>query len=138
MDRKYRQRGYREDEREDKPKGAPRPKGAAWERAPKTVGVREVSRCSACGEAIPMQFGLNFDSQCPKCKTDLRTCKNCVHFDTARQFECNKPIPERISPKDRRNQCSFFEIRKAVERETSTAVSKMEDPRKAFDRLFRK
>ncbi len=138
MERKYRQRGYMDDQREEKPKLVKRPKGAPWEKPPTMVGVREVSRCSACGEAIRGQFGIGFDSQCPKCKTDLHTCKNCVHFDTGRRFECTQPIEERISPKDVRNQCPHFEIRKAVERETTTSISKIEDPRTAFDRLFKK
>ncbi len=138
MERKYRQRGYMEESREQKPKPARGGKGGSRERPPTMLDVREVFRCAMCGHAIPLQFGLTFDSQCPKCKADLHSCKNCVHVDTSARFECTQPILERISPKDARNECRYFEIRKAVERETTTSVSKIEDPRKAFDRLFKK
>ena len=138
MERKYRQRGYMDDDREGKPKPARGPKGAARERPPSMLDVREVFRCAMCGHVITLHFGVSFDSQCPKCKADLHSCKNCVHFDTSSRFECTRPIAERVSPKDVRNRCQYFEIRKAVERETTTSVSKIDDPRKAFDRLFKK
>jgi hypothetical protein len=58
-----------------------------------------------------------------------------VHFDTSAAFECQKPIPARVSPKDTRNSCALFEPRTTVERETkSTAPS---GARKAFDDLFK-
>jgi hypothetical protein len=58
-----------------------------------------------------------------------------VHFDTGAPFECQKPIPARVTPKDARNECRFFEPRTTVERETkSTAPT---SARKAFDDLFK-
>jgi hypothetical protein len=101
-------------------------------------GVREVFRCALCGAALPVHFGVGEDSQCPKCGADLHTCKNCIHFDPRSRFECTEAITERIARKDIRNACELFEPRKAVERETTAAASKIDDPRAAFDRLFRK
>jgi hypothetical protein len=101
-------------------------------------GMREVFRCAICGTIVPTQFGITVESQCSKCKADLHTCKNCVSFDPQSRFECTQPITERIARKDLRNKCEYFEARKAVERETTTAASKIEDPRTAFDRLFGK
>jgi hypothetical protein len=37
-----------------------------------------------------------------------------------------------------RNECEFFEPRKVVERETTTSPMQIQDPRAAFDRLFKK
>ena len=34
-------------------------------------------------------------------QTAMHCCKQCVHFDTSRQFECTQPIPERIAKKRR-------------------------------------
>ncbi|MGH9702713.1 MAG: hypothetical protein ACRD4K_05015, partial [Candidatus Acidiferrales bacterium] len=77
-------------------------------------------------------------------------CKQCVHFDTAAQFECTQPIPERIAKKDARNNCTFFEIRVTVEKDTSpvsyasntpaatTSPERPNDARKAFEDLFKK
>jgi hypothetical protein len=134
MSRKYKQRGYMEDSREDKPRA---PQRSSDNRAPKLPEVREVFRCAICGFVMPIQLGITSDSQCPHCRADLHTCKNCLHFDTSSRFECTQSIPQRVSPKDRRNRCEFFKVRITVERETSTAPSRIKDPRQAFDRLFK-
>src|SRR5438094_4942327 len=157
MDRKYGQQGYqdnrdgreRDRDREkprEKPKGAP--KGALRD-VPRTVkmpGFQEVIRCSLCGVIVPPPVEINFETQCPKCKADLRSCKNCRHFDTGAQFECTQPIPERITKKDLRNNCEFFMARASIERETrdsggnnsSGVTTKPSDARSAFDNLFKK
>ena len=162
MERKYGQRGYqegdrvregeqeREREREkprEKPKGGPR--GSKAREAPRTIhmpGFQEVLRCALCGAIVPPPVEINYESQCPKCKADLRSCKNCRHFDTGAQFECTQPIPERITKKDIRNRCEFFMARTSVERETrdsgggskGSPTAKPADARSAFDNLFKK
>src|SRR5207237_5943981 len=103
-------------------------------------------RCCLCGAIVPPSIEILFESQCPKCKADLRSCKNCRHFDTAAQFECTQEIPERITKKDLRNNCQFFMARTSIERETrdsgggtsSPPTIKPSDARSAFDNLFKK
>ena len=157
MDRKYGSRGYMDDDREggdrerekprEKPKGGPR--GSKAREAPRPMkmpGFQEVLRCSLCGTIVPPPVDIHLDSKCPKCKADLRSCKNCRHFDTAARFECTQEIPERITKKDLRNKCEFFMARTSIERETrdsggsnSQAPSvKPSDARSAFDNLFKK
>ena len=80
----------------------------------------------------------------------MHSCKQCVHFDTGAQFECTQPIPERIPRKDLKNDCTFFEFRMTVEKDTSpvnystnstpapAANSRPDDARKAFEDLFKK
>ena len=163
MDRKYGQRGYmsngdgRERERNgekkprEKPKGAP--KGALRD-VPRTVimpGFQELLRCSLCGVIVPPPVDIRFESECPKCKADLRTCKNCSHFDTGAQFECTEKIPERVTKKDVRNTCEFFLAKTSIERETRDSgggpsnpaprvpgARDIQDARSAFDNLFKK
>lgn len=119
--------------REEKPR---QPKKPREFRAPLVAGFREVIRCARCGAILSAE--VTWDSQCPQCRADLHNCRQCVSFDTAARFECTQPIPERISKKDVRNQCRYFQPRKRVERETSFASSKPQDARKAFDDLFKK
>lgn len=139
MDRKYKQRGYQNEEREDRPRPSPQPRGDMRDmRAPKMPAFREVTRCSLCGTMVNIDVGgIAFDAQCPKCHSDLHTCKNCVSFDPGARFQCRKPITERIPKKDVRNECALFEARKTVERETTTAVAEVKDARSAFDKLFK-
>jgi hypothetical protein len=157
MERKYGSRGYmnsygndgdREREKpKEKPKGGPR--GSKAREAPRPMkmpGFQEVLRCSLCGTIVPPPVEITFESQCPKCKADLRSCKNCRHFDSAARFECTQEIPERITKKDLRNQCGFFTERTSIERETRDSggnpggapTMKPSDARSAFDNLFKK
>lgn len=154
MDRKYGQRGYMESDRSEekekgkgkpreKPKGAPRRMPKDTHRTMHMPGFQEVLRCSMCGVIVPPAGKILFDSTCPKCSADLRTCKNCRHFDTGTRFECTQTIEERVVRKDLRNTCTKFEAKTSVERETREAatpasVGKSSDPRSAFEALFKK
>ena len=158
MDRKYRQRGYSDRDAEDKkklrserPQGEPRPKphDMLGPRTPRMVGTVTRARCTSCGVMLAPGFDVN--GECPKCHSALHCCKQCVHFDTGRQFECTQPITERIIKKDAKNDCTFFEFRTTVEKDTSpvnyaktssapveTSPSRPTDARRAFEDLFKK
>ena len=140
MSRKYRQRGYDDSSTERKPARPARgPNDVSRDvRSPVMPGFREVFRCALCGTAIPLRIGVTAESQCPKCKADLHTCKNCAHFDPGQRFECTQTILERIVKKDVRNACALFAARRQVEKEASESLSKVEDARAAFERLFKK
>jgi hypothetical protein len=161
-DRKYRQRGYQDDDRGRQPRGEKRPappkerapgRVLQDERGPKTpnlMAAHEVFRCARCGNLLSTPVGV-LDS-CSKCGVDLHSCIQCVNFDTSARWECavNDKIPARVSPKDVRNSCALMTPRTTVERQTSTAPSASSagskdsggsaasnSARKAFDDLFK-
>jgi len=160
MERKYKQRGYRDGDSEDKKRNRaerphdqppPRPKqDLLGPRTPRMVGTVMRARCSNCGAALAPGFDAN--GKCPRCQSEMHCCKQCVHFDTGRQFECTQPIPERITKKDAKNNCTFFEFRMTVEKDTSpityaavktpvaaaVSSSRPTDARQAFENLFKK
>ncbi len=150
MERKYKQRGYQDKDRPEKKERAPAEPRARQEqmgpRTPRMVGTVMRARCASCGAFL--MPGFDQSGQCPRCHFELHCCKQCVHFDTAAQFECTQPIPERIAKKDGRNECTFFEFRMTVEKDTSpvtyatnaptTTAARPDDARKAFDDLFKK
>src|SRR5271167_4591440 len=157
MERKYRQRGYSDREAEEKKRARterserpsePRPKqDMLGPRTPRMVGTVMRARCTSCGAVLAPGFDAN--TACPRCHAELHSCKQCVHFDTGKQFECNQPIPERIAKKDAKNDCTFFEFRMTVEKDTSpvsyaaatsapTNSGRPNDARKAFEDLFKK
>jgi hypothetical protein len=144
-DRKYRHRGYRDEDREPRREGgAPQkreyaPRGQP-PMAPKTFnmpGFREVVRCARCGNELTVATAWSPEGACSRCGAELHSCAQCVHFDTSAPFECQQTIPARISPKDTRNACPSFEPRTTVERETSSQSSAPSSARKAFDDLFK-
>lgn len=149
-ERKYRQHGYQDGDRErargdrdrDRrpapPPGAPaatRRLSSEGAKQPNLMGFHEVVKCARC--AAPFVTVLP-DSACSKCGQPLHACVQCAHFNTAATFECTQPIPARLSPKDARNTCQLFAVRASWERETSSrqAASTGSSAQKAFDDLF--
>lgn len=155
-DRKYRQRGYQDDDRDRRPRapdapeakrpdrepGAPagaRRISSEGARNPRMMGYRSVARCAQCGTFVDGE--ILSKSTCAKCHQALRACAQCLHFDSGARFECTQTIPVRVSPKDAANDCPHFEPRTSWERETSAVVShnpaEPSGARKAFDDLFK-
>ena len=159
MPRKYQQRGYQDDYRERpesapdrRPKGDGRPRRGYGPREPRMINMpafRDVHKCARCGASLASS-AIRFDSQCAKCAADLHSCAQCTWFDTSRTLECAQSIPKRVTPKDARNSCTFFEARVTVERETHSSTAPATAPatpgsssadavsaRQAFDDLFK-
>lgn len=136
-DRKYRQRGYMDSDREpqrSQPKPQSNPRDREGPRSPKMMAFGEKVKCAACGAQAPTS--ITFDSCCPKCNGNLHTCRHCTYFDPGARFECSKPITARIVNKNARNVCELFVARTVVERETSSGAPS--DARQAFAKLFKK
>lgn len=159
-DRKYRQHGYMDSDRpsngarpdHDRPRhSGPRPPiDVTGPRLPRLLQSVAAARCFNCSTALPA--GADFPEICPKCGAALHCCKQCAHFEPSTRFQCLKPIPVRIAPKDQKNDCSLFKPRVTVARDAAPAaqsngtarpVSVPEprspsDARAAFDNLFKK
>src|SRR5262245_40697022 len=115
-DRKYRQRGYREDDRGSRDEGGSRepsaerprqprppgkPAGNKTDREPRAVNIpvfHQTMKCSRCGAEIAGYSAP--DALCTKCGTALHSCVQCASFDPGSRFECMQQIPERIATKD--------------------------------------
>src|SRR5579859_7272005 len=158
-DRKYRQPGYMDSDRdargprEDRPKQpGPRPPiDVTGPRLPRLVQHVAAARCFNCATALPA--GAEFTGNCPKCNAELHCCKQCSHFEPSTRFQCLKPIPVRIPLKDKANECTLFSPRVTVARDAppgmqpafrERAIQPVDSPRNqndarnAFDRLFKK
>ena len=144
-DRKYRQRGYQDEPKSREPrseKKAPEPRApgrplqdAAGPKTPNLMASHEVFRCARCGNRLAVPVEL--DARCSRCGVDIHSCINCVSFDTSARFECSQPtLAARVSPKDARNACAFFEPRTTIERETGTPQGPP-SAKQAFDDLFK-
>ena len=147
-ERKYRQRGYQDEGSRDRPRGGPTERKVPEQRAPgrqlqsaegpKTPNLmssHEVFKCARCGNKLSVPVAQ--EDRCPRCGVDVHSCINCVSFDTGSRWECSQQaLTARVSPKDERNTCSWFEPRTTVERQTSTQVAP-NTARQAFDDLFK-
>lgn len=156
-DRKYRQRGYMDSDREyrngsrpERPRqqGPKLPIDVTGPRLPRLVQAVTASRCFNCSTTLPSD--VDFRGNCPKCGAALHCCKQCAHFEPSTRFQCLKPVPVRIAIKDQANECELFKPRVTVAREASAATPSNgvapriqeprspDDARAAFDNLFKK
>jgi hypothetical protein len=162
-DRKYRQHGYQDDDRDRRPRGdgpsgdrrperepgAPagtRRMSSEGAKNPRMMGYRVIAKCARCG--APVEPEILTLSKCEKCGTPLHACVQCVNFDPSARFECSEKIAARISPKDAANECQIFTARTSYERETSSTPApaaaspstntpeSASSAKKAFDDLF--
>ena len=158
-DRKYRQPGYMNSDRDSKPRGDDRPKQSGphpplditGPRLPRLVQAVTAARCYSC--STPLPDGVDFAGNCPKCNAALHCCKQCSQFEPSTRFQCLKPIPVRIPVKDKANDCTLFSPRLTVARDAPAGMPptlrerpqpyqdtprNSSDARNAFDRLFKK
>jgi hypothetical protein len=159
-DRKYKQNGYMDSERDrsafrdDRPKqpNGPRPPlDITGPRLPRLVQHVAASRCFNCATTLPPDMA---SGNCPKCNAEFHCCKQCTFFEPSTRFQCTKPIPVRIPLKDKNNDCALFKPRVTVARDGTEAQSappptpaanagppaprSADDARNAFDKLFKK
>ena len=139
-DRKYRHRGYMDNDREPqrpKPQG-PRPQSKPAERegprSPNMMAFGESVKCASCGAKVA--GSISGDTSCPNCRAELHTCRQCNYFDPGARFECGKPVTARIVNKNARNTCELFATRIVIEKQTSSGAPT--DARAAFAKLFKK
>lgn len=157
-DRKYRQHGYMDSDREPrdrrfggerpKPSGPRPPIDVTGPRLPRLLQNVVASRCYNCATTLP--HDVDWKGKCPKCAADLHCCKQCSHFEPSTRFQCLKPIPVRIAVKDQANECELFSPRVTVARDAAPANNNHHaspvaqpprnpsDARAAFDNLFKK
>jgi len=158
-DRKYRQHGYMDTDRDSRgprddrprPQGPRPPIDITGPRLPRLVQHVAAPRCFNCSTALPA--GIDLNGTCPKCNAELHCCKQCSHFEPSTRFQCLKPIPVRIPSKDKANECALFTPRVTVARDGTASAPPIsappvnmgppaprnaDDARNAFDRLFKK
>lgn len=152
-DRKYKHKGYQDgggSSSYSSGGGSSRPQGPRPEMRPqrmegaprgRTAGGfgPEAFKCNQCGQIRQNLGELTTDETCLRCAADLHTCGNCKSFDTTTLWECRENIPARISAKQVRNECTFFQPK--IVRDLAADKGKVlspDDARKAFDALFNK
>jgi hypothetical protein len=140
-DQKYRQRGYRDDDRDSGRAGARRQQGPP----PRKEGPRgrglgapttTLFRCADCGRQVSRAGGIEPTQACPHCGADLHSCVNCTHFDPSARAQCRQDIPAPVSKKRKANECTFFAPKEVMEFESDSPARTPEEARAAFDDLF--
>ncbi len=94
--------------------------------------------CCKCGQVIdlpPAGRVLSRDT-CPKCDSDLHSCRNCRFYDPGKHNQCAEPQAEWVRDKEAGNYCDYFSPNPILSASKRTS-SKAEEAKKKFDSLFK-
>lgn len=89
--------------------------------------------CYHCQEALSPREPISRHEECPKCRNDVRCCRNCEFYDAKIYNECRETQAERILEKDRSNLCDFFRARKGA----ATGMTEAQKALEAAEALFK-
>ncbi|MGK0298251.1 MAG: hypothetical protein ACI9XC_001869 [Gammaproteobacteria bacterium] len=66
--------------------------------------------CWKCGASLAdALLPLSRLSKCKSCNTDLHVCRLCQFFDTTVNNSCREPIAEKVTDKQKKNFCGYFQ-----------------------------
>jgi hypothetical protein len=92
--------------------------------------------CHHCGASLEFVERVFRNDTCKACGSDVHCCLNCSEYDESAPNQCREPQAERVTVKDRRNFCEYFNLRRG--RGSSAAADKAAAARKKLEGLFKK
>jgi hypothetical protein len=153
LNRKYRQQGYQDSDRNDdrgkhERSSSPRVEMTREERIQKKSlrhaidrEANEVVRCHNCGRSGDGAEVIGVDTRCSHCATPLHCCRACKQFDSGARYQCRAPIETAIGDKNKANQCRQFSPRLVLDvtgRRSASRNGTSNDPRAQFENLFKR
>lgn len=70
--------------------------------------------CYRCGWTYPRNEQPGRSETCPQCRSDLRVCLNCTHFDRRAAQQCREKRAEPVHDKELGTYCEYFDLHKRV------------------------
>jgi len=91
-------------------------------------------QCWSCHQTTEMEDKIKRSDECPHCRLDMRSCKNCQYYDPGAHNECKETIAEYVPDKERGNFCGMY---KAFQGERE-AVADVGPAKLKLEALFKK
>lgn len=91
-----------------------------------------IGACYKCAREL-READYGRQELCPGCRFDTKVCRNCLYYDPRMNNECREPAAEPVTDKVKSNFCEWFKPTRPA-----GAGAKKEDPKAAFDNLFKK
>lgn len=94
--------------------------------------------CWKCGASIGLPTGARVGNRdtCPKCGSDLHSCRNCDFYDPGKNNQCSEPQAEWVREKEAANYCDYYRPNPTLFARGQGPRSN-DDVRKKFDSLFK-
>ena len=90
--------------------------------------------CWSCRQPTEMDEKVGRKEECPHCRADMHSCKNCQYYDPGSHGECRETISEYVPDKERANFCGMYRSFQG-EREASVDIA---DAKAKLEALFKK
>lgn len=68
-----------------------------------------VFSCWSCRQKTVMEDKVIRSDECPHCRFDMRSCKNCQFYEHGAHNECSEMISEYVQEKERSNFCGMYQ-----------------------------
>ncbi len=93
--------------------------------------------CWNCGTRSDIvNMPISRSAQCPYCGKDLRSCRNCRHYDSTKSSMCREPNSDFVQDKERSNFCDWFSLNTEASANMAGGTQKAHEARDAFSALF--
>ena len=68
--------------------------------------------CYKCNQELSLSSSENIgrSEECPKCYSNIRSCRMCHFYDTTAYNECREPTADRILEKEKSNFCDHYRL----------------------------
>jgi hypothetical protein len=95
--------------------------------------------CWKCGESIQLPSGSPVGKRdtCPRCSSDLHSCRNCDFYDPAKHNQCTETQAEWVRDKEAANYCDYYRPNPTIYAGQRRPPSAAADAKKKFDSLFK-
>ncbi len=92
--------------------------------------------CHKCSNSLNLKVGqkAHRSDTCPSCKSDIKCCKNCTHYNINAYNQCKENQAERQVDKERSNFCEFFNLGSGT---GNSNKDKKLDTKSKLDSLFK-
>jgi hypothetical protein len=70
--------------------------------------------CWKCGTEYKLPGLPGRLESCPECRSDLRVCLNCMHYDPRVAHQCRERRADPVAEKHLANYCEYFDMAKRV------------------------
>ena len=98
--------------------------------------IYDKTMCWKCRSPITDSEPISRSASCPSCGADLRSCRNCQFYAPGSHYDCHETIDELVKDKEHANFCDSFKVKREWGGEASSAQSKADAARSAFQGLF--
>ncbi|HVV01255.1 MAG TPA: hypothetical protein VHH88_07815 [Verrucomicrobiae bacterium] len=92
--------------------------------------------CWKCGAEYKLNGAPGRLETCEQCRSDLKACRNCVHYDTSVAYQCRERRADPVAEKHMANYCEYFEMARREYRPENGSLNREDKARETLKKLL--